>query len=308
MTVLAVAVLLDLLVGEPPSRWHPVAWIGSLIAAGRRRSPPGCPRVLLVSGFVLITVVLAVTATATLLAGRALALVPEPAALLVEGWLLKCAFSLRGLFDAVELVRGHLVVGDLAGARRELGLHLVSRPTDELSAGAVSSGAVESLGENLTDSWVAPLCFFVLGGLTAAWLYRAVNTADAMIGYRHGELDFLGRASARLDDVLNFVPARLAALALIAASPLAAGSAAGAWRILRRDARLTASPNAGCPMAAMAGAVGVTLEKPGHYRLGTGALPDPRAIDRALAVARWASALVLATAFLAPSLVRWLRA
>lgn len=293
MTLLLVAVLLDLLVGEPPGRWHPVAWIGSLIAAGRRLSARRSPRGLLISGALLIATASAATWIAALLVEEALAVLPDPLGFLLEAWLLKCAFSLRGLFQAVELVRGHLVAGDIEGARREVGLHLVSRPTGDLDAGAVSSAAVESLAENLTDSWVAPICFFLVGGLAAAWAYRAVNTADAMVGYRQGELEYLGRAAARLDDALSFIPARLVALALVLASPLAGASAAGAWRAVRRDGSLTASPNAGPSMAAMAGALGVTLEKRGHYRLGTGPLPDLRGIDRAMRLARWAAALPL---------------
>jgi adenosylcobinamide-phosphate synthase len=212
---------------------------------------------------------------------------------IVEAVMLKLTFSLRGLTEAVELVRSHLVAGDLAGARRQLGFHLVSRTTGDLNRGLVASGAIESLAENLTDSWVAPLCFFLVGGLPAAWAYRAVNTADAMIGYRDGDLLYKGRVAARLDDVLNFIPARLAALAIVAGAWLARQFAPGAWRIMRADGRLTESPNAGMTMAAMAGALGVRLEKPGHYRLGRGSPPDLDAMDRALSVFWSAAALSL---------------
>jgi len=238
-----------------------------------------------------------------LLAERALVALPPVLALAGEAWLLKCTFSLRRLFGAVELVRAHLVAGDLEGARRELGLHLVSRRTDELDAGAVASGAVESLAENFTDSWLAPACWFVVGhvgglgaGLAAAWAYRVVNTADAMIGYRAGELEYLGKAAARLDDALNWVPARLGAWAIVAGAAIAGGSARGAWRALGRDAGRTASPNAGRTMAAMAGALGVTLTKPGHYTLGEGMAPDPPTIGRACRIAAAALAVVIVLA------------
>jgi len=198
------------------------------------------------------------------------------------------------------------VAGDLAGARRQVAWHLVSRPTDELDAPAVASAAVESLAENLTDGLVAPVCFYAAGallggagaGLALAWAYRAVNTADAMIGYRRDELEYLGRATARTDDALNYVPARLAAATIVAGAWLARQSRADAARVWRRDGSRTESPNAGQTMAAMAGALGVTLEKRGHYRLGDGPPPDPDAIDRALRVARWAAALGLAAAAL----------
>src|SRR5262249_12562939 len=150
-------------------------------------------------------------------------------ALLLDALLLKCVLSLRGLRDAVTTVGAALGAGDLDRARWLLGFHLVSRPTRELDAGHVASGAVESLAENLTDSWLAPLCFFAVGGLPAAWAYRAVNTADAMIGYREGVLEHLGKAAARLDDVCNWIPARLAGLALVAGAALGGESARGAW-------------------------------------------------------------------------------
>src|SRR3984893_8531942 len=177
----------------------------------------------------------------------------------------------------------------MGSARRPAGVHLVSRRTDDLDAGATAGAAVESLAENLTDSWVAPLCFYLAAGLPGAWLYRAVNTADAMIGYREGLLEQLGGASARLDDMLNWIPARLGALALCLGAWLGHESGKRAWRTMRRDGGLTASPNAGRTMAAMAGALGVTLEKRGHYRLGDGPPPDPEAIDRPPPVARRAA-------------------
>jgi adenosylcobinamide-phosphate synthase len=160
----------------------------------------------------------------------------------------------------------------------------VSRPVGSLGEGAAASAAVESLSENLTDSWVAPLCFYLAGGIPAAWAYRSVNTADAMIGYREESLERLGAAAARVDDALNLLPARLAALAIIAGAGLTHVSPSRAWRAWRRDAGATESPNAGQTMAAMAGALGVTLEKHGHYRLGGGAPPDLADIDRAVRI------------------------
>jgi adenosylcobinamide-phosphate synthase len=158
------------------------------------------------------------------------------------------------------------------------------------------SAAVESLAENLCDGWVAPLCFYLVGGLPGAWAYRAVNTADSMIGYRDGMLEQLGGASARLDDLLNLVPSRLAALAVVAGARLGGESGSRAWDVWRRDGGLTASPNAGQTMAAMAGALGVTLEKRGHYRLGDGPAPDVAVIDRAVGVFAAAAGVALVAA------------
>ena len=315
MILLLLAVALDLLTGDPPNRWHPVAWIGHLLTLGRRRAPSR-PEDLALYGSFLVLIVAGLAAGGALTAYALLGALPGPAAPLAQAWLLKCSFSLRGLLAAVEIVRGHLVAGDLAGARRQVAWHLVSRPTADLDRGAVASAAVESLAENLTDGLVAPVAFYAVGtvlggpgaGLALAWAYRAVNTADAMIGYRRAELEYLGRATARTDDALNYVPARLAAWAIVAGAWVARQSAPDAVLVRRRDGSRTASPNAGQTMAAMAGALGVALEKPGHYRLGDGPAPDLGAIDRALRVERWAAAicvagagLVLAGNFFAPS-------
>lgn len=305
MTLLLLAVALDLLLGDPPNRWHPVAGIGRLIGFGRARAP-AAPADLVLYGTLLILIVAGVAAGLALIAHALLGELPGAAAPLAQAWLLKCSFSLRGLTEVVEVVRGHLVADDLHGARRQVAWHLVSRPTADLDRGAVASAAVESLAENLTDGFVAPVGFFVAGtllggsgaGLALAWAYRAVNTADAMIGYRDAELEYLGRATARLDDALNYVPARLAAGALVGGAWLAHESWAGAAVIRRRDAAGTASPNAGQTMAAMAGALGVTLAKTGHYRLGDGPPPDVEAIDRALRVEGWAATLSLVGAAL----------
>jgi adenosylcobinamide-phosphate synthase len=305
VTLLLLAVALDLLLGDPPNRWHPVAGIGRLIGFGRARAPAARAELVLY-GTLLILIVAGVAAGLALIAHAVLGELPGAAAPLAQAWLLKCSFSLRGLTDAVEVVRGHLVADDLDGARRQVARHLVSRPTADLDRGAVGSAAVESLAENLTDGFVAPVGFFVAGtllggsgaGLALAWAYRAVNTADAMIGYRDAELEYLGRATARLDDALNYVPARLAARALVGGAWLAQESWAGAAAMRRRDAAGTASPNAGQTMAAMAGALGVTLAKAGHYRVGDGPPPDVEAIDRALRVEGWAATLSLVGAAL----------
>lgn len=298
MAVLLLAVVLDLALGDPPNRFHPVSWIGTLIAAGRRAAEHLPPRLLVASGVALIVVVATVAYLAGAAAQAAAGWLPWPLRLLIQAWLFKCSFSLRGLVSAVWKVRDALATSDLAGARAALGRHLVSRPVGALDPGATASAAIESLSENLTDSWIAPLCFYLVGGLPAAWAYRAVNTADAMIGYREGMLERLGWATARLDDLLNLVPSRVGVLAVAVGASLSGERTAGAWRAWLRDGGATASPNAGQTMAAMAGALGVTLEKVGHYRLGDGAPPGVTSIDRAIRVFAAAAGASLAGALL----------
>jgi len=259
------AVALDAGFGEPPNALHPVAWLGRAAAFVIARAPrTGAIRQLVFGGAVALIVPLACAAVA---AGLVAATARWPIAqLAVAIAILKPTFALRALGQAADQVRRALAAGDLAAARAGLA-SLCSRDASELDAPLVAAAAVESVAENASDSVVAPLFYFAVFGLPGAVAYRAVNTLDAMIGYR-GRYEYLGKAAARLDDLLNLVPARLTAMLLVAAAALSGRDAAAGWRVLRRDGGRTASPNAGRPMAAMAGLLGVVLEKPGHYRLG----------------------------------------
>jgi adenosylcobinamide-phosphate synthase len=292
VAVVVLAVALDLALGDPPNAIHPVAWMGRAIAVGRRRLCRGGPVVLLVAGGALTLGVLTIAGLAgwlVTLAGSALG----PAGLLLEAAALKSTLALRGLTAAGREVAVALERGDLAAARTSVGRHLVSRPTATLRAEQVAAGVVESLAENLTDAFVSPLMFYLVLGLPGALAYRALNTADSMHGYRQGALEYFGKLAARLDDVANLIPARLAALALVI---VAGRRVRSAWSTMLSDHRLTASPNAGWTMAAMAGALGVMLAKPGAYSLGHGREPDVTDIARALRLLGRAIALTLALA------------
>lgn len=275
------ALLLDMLLGDPPNNLHPVAAMGAYIRWAARRAPQGSPAGRMRHGAALVVV--GCVALAGLMAGAVRMLRHGPgsggwAPILFEALLLKAVLSLRGLLMRGAQVERALKAGHLEAARRLVGRHLVGRATETLPAPGVASATLESLAENLSDSVIAPLLAYQMGGLPLAWVYRFVNTADAMIGYRHPPYAQLGRFAARLDDALNWLPSRLTGLCLVAAAPLVAGRAQGAWRVMLRDHRLPASPNAGWPMAAAAGALGVRLEKPGHYRLG-GGLGPPQSRD-----------------------------
>lgn len=266
--------------------------MGALLAAGRGRLERGGPRALLVRGTVLVAAV-AVLAAGAAAVVRLIADSAGRAGLAVEALALAMLLSLRGLVTAARGVAAALARGDLAAARAAVGRDLVSRPTAGLDAAGVASAAIESVAENLTDSLVAPACFYLAFGLPGAALYRAVNTADAMLGYRQGTLEHFGKAAARLDDLLNLAPARVAGLAVVAAAACLGERARGALAVLRRDRRRPASPNAGWTMAAMAGALDLTLAKPGAYVLGSGRAPEARDIDRAIRVVRVAAVVAL---------------
>ncbi len=270
---LVLGLLADFALGEP-RRFHPVRGIGALLTRLRPRGRA--------EGAVAVVAVVGGAATVAALARRVTQRLPGAAAEVVEGLLLKPAFSLRALVAAGRGVRRALEIGDLVGARHRAGRDLVGRPTDSLAPWEVSSAAVESLAENLTDAFVAPLLAWAVGGLPGAWAYRAANTADAMWGHRSPEWVARGWAAARLDDAANLVPSRIAAAAIVLAAPLVGGSAARALSVARRDARRTASPNAGWAMAAAAGALGVRLEKRDAYALNQGArLPGSADVERA---------------------------
>jgi adenosylcobinamide-phosphate synthase len=206
------------------------------------------------------------------------------------------SLAARGLATAGREVQSALEADDLPGARRLLAWHLVSRDTSALSDHLVAAAAVESVAENTSDGVIAPLTWFAVGGLPAALAYKFVNTADAMLGYRDAEREWLGKTAARVDDLLNLVPARLAAVLM-----MVFGGRVGGIRVWWQDCRETASPNAGHSMAAAAGVLGIELEKVGAYILGAGQrLPAAGDIGRAVRL-MWATTaggtvLVAATA------------
>ena len=268
--VLPLALLLDQLVGDPPNRFHPTAWMGSLIRWLIRFRPRGNWLLEFMFGIFILLAGISLTAgaglTITFLAGR----LPIWAGILLQAFVLKSTLALRGLDRAAREVQSALEAKNLPEARRLLSWHLVSRDTSQLNESQVSAAAIESVAENASDGIIAPLFFYAIGGLSAALAYRFVNTADSMLGYRDAEREWIGKIPARLDDVLNFIPARVTGLFIALSAPLCGANLAQAWSIMWRDSRTTASPNAGVPMSAMAGALDVELEKIGHYSLGNG--------------------------------------
>ncbi|HTC15547.1 MAG TPA: adenosylcobinamide-phosphate synthase CbiB [Steroidobacteraceae bacterium] len=250
--------------GEPPARIHPVVWIGEALAATGAPWADSPPRVAFVYG--ALCWIIGASASVggawliTLLIRRHVGS-GSPTALLaaavILGLLLKPLLAWRMLREEVAAVERSLALG-LEQGRAQL-RRLVSRDTRQLSETEIRESALESLAENLNDSLVAPLFWFVLGGLPAAALYRFANTADAVWGYR-GQWEWAGKWAARADDVLSYVPARLTAVLLALAGGRSLTGIAAA-------AAVTPSPNSGWPMAMLARILGVRLSKPGVYVL-----------------------------------------
>lgn len=267
--VLLLAMLFDLLLGDPPNRYHPVAWMGSTIGAASRRAPARGDAARFGFGALLATGGAGVVGLIGGLLGAVLQRLPGVLGVPLEAAVLKTTFAWRGLRRAANEVAAALP-GNLPEARRLLSWHLVSRDTSQLTASQVAAATVESVAENTSDGIIAPMLYYTTGGLPAALAYRFLNTGDAMLGYHDEEHEWLGKAPARLDDLANLLPARLTALAIAGGAELSGASGRNARRIWQRDAGTTQSPNAGHPMSAMAGALGIELEKVGHYRLGAG--------------------------------------
>jgi adenosylcobinamide-phosphate synthase len=287
--------VLDRVLGEPPvpGRWHPVAVFGQAVSGVERRVYAD----RYVSGAVLV-------AAGTGIAAGAGALVGSP---LVAGYL---ATAGRGLHRAALDVGGALEAGDLERAR-ELLPSLVGRDPSSLDEGAIARAVVESVAENTTDAIVAPALWTAAGGPVGAFVHRAADTVDSMVGYRTARYERFGAASARLDDVLAWVPARATALLVAGVRPAAAGRVLGA---VRRDAGAHPSPNAGVAEAAFAGALGLRLGGDlNRYGdrverrpvLGDGRAPGPADVRAAVALSRdvtWLLAAALAGAALSAGL------
>jgi adenosylcobinamide-phosphate synthase len=276
------ALAIDQAFGEPPAWAHPVVAMGRYLGAVGPRLTSLSPAPAFAAGAGAWLAGASIAFGLAVGADAALKLLPWPLGLLALALLLKPLLSWRMLRDEVAAVDAAL--GESVQAGRERLKRLVSRDVDTLDAGAVRESAIESLAENLNDSLVAPLFWFVVAGLPGAALYRFANTADAMWGYR-GRWEWAGKWAAHADDLLSWLPARLTAALLCVA----------AWRwpglrVLVAQARRTPSPNGGRPMGAMALLLGVRLGKPGVYLLNDGGdVPELHHTRKAL---RWSQRAV----------------
>jgi adenosylcobinamide-phosphate synthase len=281
LLILSVALVLDFAVGEPPNLVNPVAWMGKVISLLERVNIGHSPSVQFAYGVIMDLLVIGLFTIPAYFILFYLESLSFAVYVVISAVFLKCTFSLRGLRQAALYVKQLLLKEKLDEARFEL-RSLVSRNTQDLPRPLVVSATVESVAENTCDSFVAPLFYFLLFGVPGAIAYRVVNTLDAMIGY-HGRYEYLGKFASRLDDVLNFIPARLTALLIVLATALSKKDTRSSWQTALSDHLKTESPNAGWPMAAVAGALNVQLEKVGQYKLGNADTAlKPEAIDTAL--------------------------
>ncbi|NWN81560.1 MAG: cobalamin biosynthesis protein CobD [Halomonas sp.] len=260
------AVGLDLLVGDPRRLPHPVVGMGAVIARLEGAWNHGSPLSRRRKGALMTALVVLGTGGLAWLTIAALARLHPWLGWLAEGWLLACCLAIRGLRDAALAVAVPLADGDLASARRALSM-IVGRDTAELDAAEIARGTVETVAENTVDGITAPLLFALLGGAPLALAYKAINTLDSMVGYRSERYIDFGRASARLDDMANWLPARLTALTLWLGARLSDGRRTrGALAATRREAPRHPSPNSGWPEAMVAHLLGVQLGGNNHYR------------------------------------------
>ena len=257
--IVAGALLVEGAVGWPRRLSHPVVWIGGLIATLERRwnRPEWSARTRRVLGVLTVMILVVVAGGAGWGIERLAAMAsfwPSLAILVIWG---ATGMAARSLFDHVRAVARPLKAGDLPAARLAVGM-IVGRDVEAMDEGEIATAALESLAESFCDGVVAPVFWFVIGGLPGLFAYKAINTADSMIGHMEPRWRAFGWAAARTDDVMNWVPAR------IAGALIALGGWQG-WRIMWRDAGKHASPNAGWPEAAMAGALRVRLGGPVRY-------------------------------------------
>lgn len=261
--IIPAAIILDWLLGDPPWLPHPVVAIGRLI---QLLEPPlrRMVRSKLFGGLLLLVFTVGTTIIATTLILKAAYAVSPAAGFLLAVILSWNCLAARSLQRESGLVAKALEGGDIPLARKQLSF-IVGRDTAELTEAEIWRGTVETVAENTADGVIAPLFCLMLGGPVLGLAYKAVNTLDSMVGYKNEKYLLFGRASARCDDLLNFIPARLTGILMVLTAPFVGLTTKNSWRIMLRDGRNHSSPNSGIPEAAAAGALGVQLGGANYY-------------------------------------------
>lgn len=274
--VVAFALGIDFVVGDPKNQFHPTAWIGKFIGklvpiakndSDKTEKFTGAIIVLVVSGIVTVILVL-LQIGLELITVDIFSLI---AVVVIGGILLKTTIAIRGMEKHAISVVQSLENNDIDSARDNLSM-IVKRNTKNLDKNHILSGIMESVSENTVDGITGPLFYFAIFGLPGAFVYRVINTFDSMIGYKSDMFKNLGWFGANCDKILNYIPARITGLVMILSSAMLGYNWKSSYQIMKRDRTKLESPNAGYPMAALAGAIGTKLEKIDHYSIGNGEL------------------------------------
>ena len=272
--IMGFALILDFAFGDPKNRYHPTAWIGSFIAKLTPLAQNQSKTLERLGGIFVVTITIGVVVTLLLILDYGISLLSIDwivfcVSVVIGGVLLKTTIAIKGMEGYALAVVESLEMDDLDSARENLSM-IVKRNTSNLDKNHVISGVLESVSENTVDGITGPLFYYAIFGLPGAFVYRIINTADSMIGYKTDIFKNLGLFAAKCDTVLNYIPSRLTGLIMIISAAILRNDWRESYRIMIRDGKKTASPNAGYPMAALAGALGTKFEKIDHYQLGSG--------------------------------------
>ena len=272
--IVGFALLLDFLIGDPKTKYHPTAWIGKLIAVLVPFSRNNSPKKELFGGILIVFTVVAIVSALLVALDFGISLltidiVSLVVSIVVGSILLKTTIAIRGMQKHALSVVDALEKDDLDSARNHLSM-IVKRNTKNLDKNHISSAVLESVSENTVDGVTGPLFYYAIFGLPGAFVYRAINTIDSMIGYKTSLFRNIGWFGANCDTILNYIPSRLTGLVMILSALILGYNWKESFYIMKRDGRKLESPNAGFPIAALAGALGTKLEKINYYAVGDG--------------------------------------
>ena len=268
------ALVLDFAVGDPRNKFHPTAWLGSLIAKLTPYTKNSSENLEKLGGVFIILISSGIVASLMIFLNIGIKLITVDyiyiiISVIVGGVLLKTTIAMKGMESHALAVVNALEQNNISSARDNLSM-IVKRNTKNLDKNHVFSGVLESISENTVDGITGPLFYFAIFGLPGAFVYRVINTADSMIGYKTDIFKNVGWFGANCDKILNYIPSRLTGLIMILSAMILGNNWRKSYEIMIRDGRKTKSPNAGYPMAAIAGALGAKFEKIDHYSLGDG--------------------------------------
>lgn len=268
------ALVLDFAVGDPRNKFHPTAWMGSLIAKLTPYTKNSSENLEKLGGIFIILISSGTVASLVIFLNIGIKLITVDyiyiiISVIVGGVLLKTTIAIKGMERHALAVVNALEQNNLSSARDNLSM-IVKRNTKNLDKNHVFSGVLESISENTVDGITGPLFYFAIFGLPGAFVYRVINTADSMIGYKTDIFKNVGWFGANCDKILNYIPSRLTGFVMILSAMILGKNWRKSYEIMIRDGRKTTSPNAGYPMAAIAGALGAKFEKIDHYSLGDG--------------------------------------